>query len=279
MSIGQSETNLVSVIIPTRDSSRTLGICLESLRRQRDLDVEIVIVDQESQDGTRSVAHSYDATVVDVKRTVTYSPPSRSRNVGFSKSRGNYILHLDSDMELSSPDLLSVCIRTCQKADAVIIPEVDVGTGFWARCKSMERQCSFGRPWLESPRFFRRETFEKISGYDQSITSGEDWDLTDRLLKGGAIVARVPTRIRHHLGTLSMRRQFMKKFSYGKTMLLYATRSNGQMSRRFSSYMGAYAGNVKILRFYAYPVFLMRSIEAIGLFTGMAISKVTGESG
>src|SRR2546427_2291681 len=113
------ENNLVSVIIPTRDSSRTLPICLSSVRSQRDLNVEIVVVDQESRDITRKIAHEYGASVIDIKRTDTYIPPSRSRNVGFSKSSGNYVLHLDSDMELASPNLLSACVSVCKLADAV----------------------------------------------------------------------------------------------------------------------------------------------------------------
>jgi len=114
MTLVQSERNLVSVIVPTRDSSRTIATCLESLGRQRDVEIDIVIVDQESNDGTSMIAHDYGATVVNVKRTATYAPPSRSRNVGFSKSRGNYVLHIDSDMELSSPELLSSCVSACR---------------------------------------------------------------------------------------------------------------------------------------------------------------------
>ncbi len=153
MRIVQSERTLVSVVVPTRDSSRTLATCLESLRHQNDLGIEIVVVDQESKDGTRMIANDYGAIVIDVKRTATYAPPSRSRNVGFSKSRGNYVLHIDSDMELSSPDLLSSCVSACGSAHAVIIPEIDVGTGFWAECKTLERQSHLGKTLLERPQY------------------------------------------------------------------------------------------------------------------------------
>ena len=274
----RSENSLVSVIIPTRDSSRTLPICLRSVRGQRDLDVEIVVVDQESRDVSRMIAHEYGASVINIHRTDIYIPPSQSRNVGFSKSSGDYVLHLDSDMELSSPNLLSACVLACKAADAVVIPEVDVGKGFWAKCKGLERQCHLGRTILESPRFFRRETFQAVSGYNTSITSGEDWELTDRLVEQGSIIGRVAPVIRHHLGELSLEGQLMKKFNYGKTMIDYARHAKGQMNRRLGMYVGAYAYNFKTLGLYIYPVLLMRSIEAIGLFAGMAFSKLMGES-
>src|SRR5207245_4335741 len=189
------EHHLVSVIIPTRDSSRTLPTCLSSLRTQRDLNVEIVVVDQESRDTTRRIACEYGASVIDTKRTDIYIPPSQSRNVGFSKCSGNYVLHLDSDMELSSPNLLSSCVLACKLADAVVIPEVDVGKGFWAKCKRMERQCHIGRAMVESTRFLKRDMFRAVSGYNSNITSGEDWELTDRLLQRGAVIGRVAHEI------------------------------------------------------------------------------------
>jgi len=240
--------------------------------------VEVVVVDQESRDATRTIAQKYGASVIDIHRTAIYVPPSQSRNVGFSKSNGDYVLHLDSDMELSSPNLLSSCVSACKEADVVVIPEIDIGKGFWAKCKSMERQCHFGRTILESPRFFRRDTFQAVSGYNTNITSGEDWELTDRLVEQGAIIGRVAPVIRHHLGELSLEGQFMKKFGYGKKMIHYTRDAKGRMNRRIRMYVGAYADNVKTLGLYIYPVLLMRSIEAVGLFTGMAFSKLTGES-
>jgi hypothetical protein len=180
-------------------------------------------------------------------------------------------------MELSSPDLLRLCIDACIGADAVIIPEIDVGIGFWAKCKTMERQCHLGRTLLESPRFFKRNILERISGYDPNVSSGEDWDLTDRLVRRGALIARAPYSLKHHLGRFSLENQLMKKFTYGRTMLHYASHADGQMSRRLSIYASAYAENVKSLRYYIYPILLMRTIEAIGLFAGMALSKTTGE--
>jgi hypothetical protein len=180
-------------------------------------------------------------------------------------------------MELSNPNLLLACIDACIESDAVIIPEVDVGIGFWAKCKTMERQCHFGRNWLESPRFFKRNTLEKISGYDPNVSSGEDWDLTDRLIQRGALIARAPYSLKHHIGRFSLQNQLMKKFTYGKTMLHYTSHADGQMSRRLSIYAGAYTENIKSLRYYLYPILLMRSIEAIALFAGMALSKTTGE--
>jgi arabinofuranan 3-O-arabinosyltransferase len=272
-----SENALVSIIIPTRDSSQTLRECLESIRKQRNPRIEVLVVDQDSRDSTRSIALSFNALVVDAKRTAFYHPPSHSRNLGFSKSTGKYVLHLDSDMELSSPDLISNCVKACRSAQAVIIPEIDVGRGFWAKCKSLERRCQYGRTWLESPRFFKRDVLEALSGYDSEITTGEDWELTDRLIEQGAPIARVSSEIRHHLGTLSLKSQLMKKYNYGKTMLLYTGKSNNQMGRRLVIYLVTYVTNARILQAYFYPVLLMRWIEAMGILAGIVRGKMTGE--
>ena len=50
---------LVTVVIPTRNSEKTLGDCLDSVSRQSYRNVEIMVVDNDSSDGTREVAKRY----------------------------------------------------------------------------------------------------------------------------------------------------------------------------------------------------------------------------
>ncbi len=53
------ENPLVSVIIPTYNSSRTLEKCLESIKNQTYKNVEIIVVDNNSTDNTKEIAKKY----------------------------------------------------------------------------------------------------------------------------------------------------------------------------------------------------------------------------
>jgi len=88
-------TPLVSVTIPTYNAAKTLPLCLESVRRQEYPAIEVVVVDRFSRDGTREIARSFGARVVDYPGMLF-----GARYQGLQASRGDYVLLLDSDMVL-----------------------------------------------------------------------------------------------------------------------------------------------------------------------------------
>ena len=53
------ENPLVSVIIPTYNSSRTLEKCLESIKNQTYKNIEIIVVDNNSTDNTKEIAKKF----------------------------------------------------------------------------------------------------------------------------------------------------------------------------------------------------------------------------
>ena len=56
---------LVSVVVPTRNNSRTIHACLASVRAQTHQHLELIVVDNHSTDDTREVAARY-ADVLDI---------------------------------------------------------------------------------------------------------------------------------------------------------------------------------------------------------------------
>ena len=52
-------TPLVSVIIPTKNSTRTIEICLQSIKKQSYPKIEITVVDNYSRDKTKEIAQKY----------------------------------------------------------------------------------------------------------------------------------------------------------------------------------------------------------------------------
>ncbi|HUV83592.1 MAG TPA: glycosyltransferase family A protein [archaeon] len=56
-------SGLVSVIVPTRNSASTIEMCLRSIKKQTYLDIEIIVVDNYSEDGTTEIAKEYGTMV------------------------------------------------------------------------------------------------------------------------------------------------------------------------------------------------------------------------
>jgi glycosyltransferase involved in cell wall biosynthesis len=210
---------LVSVIIPTRNSKRTIETVLQSIKAQTYPKIESVVVDQYSTDGTIEIAKKYTKKIFFTKPDKFYSAPPVSRNLGARESRGKYLYHIDSDMELS-PTVIEKCVQLMKKnpeVQGIKIHEKDKGSGFWSRAKALERKFYVGYDAIEAARFLRRKVFFDLGGYDESLRSSEDWDFSQRIAKIGKI-KNIRPFITHHLGQMSYFYQIKKKFQYGLTL-------------------------------------------------------------
>ena len=88
----------ISVIVPVYNVEEYLDKCLESLLNQHYSDMEIVVVDDKSTDGSLNIAKKYQKyTNVKVIAKEKNSGLSDTRNVGIKESCGQYIMFLDSD--------------------------------------------------------------------------------------------------------------------------------------------------------------------------------------
>jgi len=91
----------ISVVIPTRDRSGKILHCLHSLTRQSFKDLEVVVVDDGSQDDTQSQLETFTAEHRELNLQVIHHPFPRganpSRNEAIRASRGSLIAFLDDD--------------------------------------------------------------------------------------------------------------------------------------------------------------------------------------
>lgn len=218
---------LVSCIIATKNEEKNLPILLDSIKKQNFKEIEVVVVDNASTDKTKELAKKAFAKVFD-------HGPERSpqRNFGAEKSQGEYLLFLDGDMELEM-GVVEQCLEKVGEGEfkAVIIPERSVGDGFWAKAKALERQTYLGDPSIEAPRFFARDAFFEVGGYDESLIAAEDWDLKNRIKEKGFKIGRIQEKIIHHEGNLSFFTSVKKKFYYGQKISKYFAKRNFKASQ------------------------------------------------
>ncbi len=229
MLVNSKKQPLVSVIVPTKNSSEFLAACLQSVKAQTYKHIELIVVDNFSRDDTLAIAKKY------ADQSYQKGPERcAQRNYGASKSKGVYIVFIDSDMELS-PTVVADCVSaiTTKSAAGVIIPEESFGNGFWAQCKKLEKSFYIGVDWIEAARFFAKKTFVSAGQYNQSLISGEDWDLSNRIKQSGPL-ARIQGKIYHNEGSPTLRSLVNKKSFYAAKMHDYITANPKTNARKES---------------------------------------------
>jgi glycosyltransferase involved in cell wall biosynthesis len=241
---------LVSVIISTRNSARTLAKCLASIKHQSYKNIELIVVDNNSTDNTKSIAQKYADKVFNMG-------PERSaqRNFGVSQAVGDYLLIIDGDMVLAEK-VIENCVDKIQankNVKGVIIPEESFGEGFWTQCKKLERSYYIGVAWLAAARFFEKKSFLKAGGFDENMVSGEDWDLSQRIEKESKI-DMINDLIYHDEGKINLFKTIKKKFYYAKNFINYVDKNKD--NEKFKKQTGIFS---RYKLFFSHPKKLFRN--------------------
>ena len=176
---------LVSVIIPTYNRAWVLKEAVDSVLAQEFGDFELIVVDDGSTDATAELLAAY-ADRVRVLRQ-TNRGVSAARNAGIAAARGKLIAFLDSD-DLWLPGKLGRQVEFFNSHAGVLIGQTEE---LWVRnglrvnpgCRHRKRNGIIFEPSLElclvspSAGMVRRELFDQVGLFDESLPACEDYDL------------------------------------------------------------------------------------------------------
>ncbi len=96
---------MVSVIIPVYNSEQFLDRCLKSIISQTLQDIEFIVINNGSNDGSLDICNKYAALDTRIKVvTKQHGGVASARNLGLDKAKGDYIGFVDSDDNIS-PDM------------------------------------------------------------------------------------------------------------------------------------------------------------------------------
>ena len=119
----------ISVIIPVYNSEHYLERCINSVLEQSFFDYEVILVDDESTDGSGLICDLYEKNNSRVKTIHTNNGgPARARKIGFENSNGQYIMFMDSD-DYASADMMKEMYECVGEADIVCSNFVKVKNG------------------------------------------------------------------------------------------------------------------------------------------------------
>ena len=176
---------ITSVIIPTYNRWPLVAEAVDSVLAQSFQDIEIIVVDDGSTDGTTNRLAKFDGRLR--LFTTTGRGVAAARNFGVSQAQGCYVAFLDSD-DLWLPGKLETQIAFLDRHPEIQICQTDeiwVRNGVRVNPKAMHRKPSgdiFVRSLdlcLISPSavMMTRELFQRIGGFDESFPVCEDYDL------------------------------------------------------------------------------------------------------
>ena len=249
---------LVSIIITTKNEENNIDNCLKSIKNQDYKNIEIIVVDNNSEDKTKNIAKKYTRKIFNIG-------PERSvqRNFGVEKAKGKYILYLDADMILTK-GVIKECVKIIEynhDIKGIYIPEKIVGEGFWIKVRAFERNFYDGTP-VDCVRFVTRNAFMRVEGFDENITGPEDWDFDKKIRKIGK-VAIAQEVLYHNEGNFDMARYLSKKAYYAKSFDKYILkwgREDKDIKKQFGIYyrfFGVFLEDGKWKRFFKHPLLIL----------------------
>jgi glycosyltransferase involved in cell wall biosynthesis len=213
----QSTIPRVSVVIPTYNYARYVPEAVDSVLAQSFEELEVIVVDDGSTDQTAEILRSFGEQIRNIRQE--HRGLSAARNTGIRAARGQYVAFLDSD-DLWLPEKVSLQIARLDAepevglvyCETLLFDDSALATptlhSDWASHPS-------GRilPWLvrqnviPSPTpIVRRELFERVGLFDETLSACEDWDMWIRIGRVCEIayVNQVLAKYRRHRENMSL---------------------------------------------------------------------------
>ncbi len=200
---------LISVIIPVHNRAHEIGRALESARAQAYPNLEIIIIDDGSDDDLKSALAHFRDLPLTLLRHDERQGAGAARNTGIKASRGDYIALLDSDDEWlpSKLDRQLGFLRSGDGESGLLCSSYILTWDKTGRQEVRSPQpCATHRRLLMgcdlspgSTLFAERHVFDECGLFDEALERLEDWDWLLRYLKTGRVDVIPEPLVRIHL--------------------------------------------------------------------------------
>ncbi len=177
-------TIMLSIIIPTLNEEEFLPFLLESIKKQDLVDYEIIVADAGSKDTTVAIANQYGCVVT------KGGLPAKGRNNGAKVAKGDLLFFIDADTILPDDffkksleefyarniDIASFCLRPFPEKK---LSYFLMNTFYNKMIVALEAVLPHSAVGI----LVKKNLFEKLNGYDETIQLAEDHDLARRAMK------------------------------------------------------------------------------------------------
>lgn len=187
---------LVSIIIPAYNMEAFLSETLDSILTSHYKNIEIIVMDDGSKDGTLSIAYEY---AKKDKRIIVHQQKNAgacvARNNAINLAKGELILPVDADntitpefigkaveVFMTNPEVKVVCSRADFFGDR---------SGEW-KLPDFNIKLLARKNMMDTCAMYRKTEWERIGGYCTEIIAREDWAFWTAMLKDGGKVVKLP---------------------------------------------------------------------------------------
>jgi glycosyltransferase involved in cell wall biosynthesis len=187
---GDSDHSLVSVVIACYNGERYLQETIESALAQSHPEVEVIVVDDGSTDGSSEIAQKFPVRYIrQENRGLT-----ESRNLGIRMSRGDYVVFLDADDRLRPTAIeTGLCAMAKRPECAMTVGDhlfISSDGSYLSNSRKACLQSSHYEELLKSnfiemisTVLFRRSVLEEVGGFDTTLSVAEDYELYLRIAR------------------------------------------------------------------------------------------------
>lgn len=223
---------LISAIVPCRNERHTIEPFLEDIFAQQGIpgDWEVIVADGCSDDGTSQVlqgcaANSPRLRVVDNPGKIV----STGLNLAIREARGEFIVRLDVHTRYA-PDYIAQCLAVMAEtgADNVGGPALTHATGIKQQAIAAAYSSPFsvgnaqfhfaefeGEVDTVTYGFWRKDTLERLRGFDEQLVRNQDDELNLRIREAGGTIWQSPRIRSWYIPRHRLRDLFQQYFQYG----------------------------------------------------------------
>ncbi len=271
---------LVSIVIPTKTSSKSLEVCLKSIRDQTYKNVELIVVDNNSVDDTKGIARKY------TDKVFNYGPERSAQvNYGVKKAIGKYIYYTGSDLT-RDPNLIEQAVNKCENEgyDAIYLNVLTKITNpnIWQKVRALERELYFKEAGMSAARFYKKSVFLELGGLDESLGSiSDDLEFQHRLDISGYKTAFIDASENNFGEYNSLKTIITRSVYYGWFIKRYMAKHPNKTKKQyrfirkeFITHRATLLKNKPV--FFAFVLYKLVQYAAGG--TGLVLAKLTKDN-
>ncbi len=217
---------LVTVVVPTFNREGSIGSCIKALLAQEYKNMEVIISDDCSDDGTISVVGRFRDSRLRLLKSTSNQGPSAARNKAILRAKGELIFFTDDDV-IVPPDWISKGLKYFDNSSCIGIEGriVYVSETFSPTYSDRIVENTGGKLYMTANAAYRAQAFKAVGLFDTQLKKYQDRDLAMKMMKLGNIIFAKDCQVIHQRELFTLG-SYMREAAKIKYWMIHANRNH-----------------------------------------------------